>query len=404
MSSEPGIIKGTFLSEDLMKREALGSSPNQSRPFSASTDAEGQHALVVLGEDVEPLGGEAACPECLVQVALGCPGTEYPGSRDLAASCVGKMLTVRLKTKYGLPTQEDWARSHFGPIVIGESFSQISLYLPGNRVLAPGLPEFAWSGSRESWQFGLGPSSSLHLPLVLALHPNNQWMMLWLETDRPGEQVLSPGACLSPALRCSQLPSPGAGGQALLTWTVMGGPLKIHLLTQPTLGQLLKKMQTLFFKDAAPKPPPSWTLGYHLCRSVGEDPSFRQNFFIKPMLDEGIPFDSDCIDDQLFDSAFHWKKISPMYSVDDIVNDLTSNGKDFILPLMIQTRSRDDQTDEVLCESMDCIVLSRDNTTSVLGQLVYNSKTKVDVNFPDPVDPRAVSWIETGFNKIVFQI
>ena len=195
VSSEPGIIKGTFLSEDLMKREALGSSPNQSRPFSASTDAEGQHALVVLGEDVEPLGGEAACPECSVQVALGCPGTEYPGSRDLAASCVGKMLTVRLKTKYGLPTQEDWARSHFGPIVIGESFSQISLYLPGNRVLAPGLPEFAWSGSRESWQFGLGPSSSLHLPLVLALHPNNQWMMLWLETDRPGEQVLSPGAC-----------------------------------------------------------------------------------------------------------------------------------------------------------------------------------------------------------------
>ena len=137
-----------------------------------------------------------------------------------------------------------------------------------------------------------------------------------------------------------------------MTWTVMGGPLRIHLLTQPTLGQLLKKMQTLFFKDAAPQLPPSWTLGYHLCRSVGEDPSFRQNFFIKPMLDEGIPFDSDCIDDQLFDSAFHWKKISPMYSVDDIVNDLTSNGKDFILPLMIQTRSRDDQTDEVLCESM----------------------------------------------------
>ena len=56
--------------------------------------------------------------------------------------------------------------------------------------------------------------------------------------------------------------------------------------------------------------------------------TFRQNFFIKPMLDEGIPFDSDCIDDQLFDSAFHWKKISPMYSVDDIVNDLTSNGKE----------------------------------------------------------------------------
>ena len=187
-----------------------------------------------------------------------------------------------------------------------------------------------------------------------------------------------------------------------MTWTVMGGPLKIHLLTQPTLGQLLKKMQTLFFKDAAPQPPPSWTLGYHLCRSVGEDPSFRQNFFIKPMLDEGIPFDSDCIDDQLFDSAFHWKKISPMYSVDDIVNDLTSNGKDFILPLMIQTRSHDDQTDEVICESMDCIVLSQDNTTSVLGQLVYNGKTKVDVNFPDPVDPRAVSWIESGYNKIVY--
>ena len=30
-----------------------------------------------------------------------------------------------------------------------------------------------------------------------------------------------------------------------MTWTVMGGPLRIHLLTQPTLGQLLKKMQTV---------------------------------------------------------------------------------------------------------------------------------------------------------------
>ena len=74
-----------------------------------------------------------------------------------------------------------------------------------------GMAEFGWSGGREVSQFGLGPSSTIHLPLVLhptlppsslpflpsatplpqvlVQHPNSEWMVLWLETDRPGEQV-----------------------------------------------------------------------------------------------------------------------------------------------------------------------------------------------------------------------
>jgi len=374
-STAGGVVSGTLTSPDLLNPTS-GAAPNPPNlPFSASTDSQGLHALVVLGEESPPLEGEPCTENCPIQVALGCPGTEYPASKDLAASCLDKMLTVRLKTQHGLPAQEDWARSHFGPIVIGEALSQISLYLPSSRILAPGLSEFAWSGIRESWQFGFGPSSSLHLPLVLVFHPNSQWMMLWLETDRPGEQVISPGA----------------GGQALLTWTVMGGPLKIHLLTQPTLDELLKQMQTLFYKDSGPQLPPSWTLGYHLCRSVGgpDGPIYRENQIIAPMLNEWMPFDSDCIDERLFDYAFHPalnSQLEPLFLLDLIVDELTSLGKGFVLPMMIQTNKEP-------CETMACAVFSKSNNSLVLGQL-----DNVDVAFPDPVDPNVAEWIASGYN------
>ena len=373
-SKAGGIVTGTLRPQDFIGTAI------ENQTFSVSTDSLGQHALVVLGGEVPPLEGGACADDCPIQVALGCPGTENPGG-DLAASCLEKMLTVRLKTQ---PGQEDWARSHFGPIIVGETFSQISLYLPGGRILAPGLSEFAWSGNRESWQFGIGPSSSLHLPIVLALHPSNQWMVLWLETDRPGEQVLSPGAA----------------GQALLTWTVMGGPLKIHLLTQPTLEKLLKQMQDLFYKNSKPQPPPSWSLGYHLCRDVG-DPYYRQHQIIEKMLEEedngikkpNVPFDSDCIDEQLFDFAFHQTLTSMsehLFDIEAIVEFLTNHGKGFVLPMMIQTNR--ESCNPTL---MACAVLSETNNSLVLGQL-----GNVDVAFPDPVDPNVESWIADGYNKI----
>ena len=183
-------------------------------------------------------------------------------------------------------------------------------------------------------------------------------MMLWLETDRPGEQVLSPGAA----------------GQALLTWTVMGGPLKIHLLTQPTLEKLLKQMQDLFYKNSKPQPPPSWSLGYHLCRDVG-DPYYRQHQIIEKMLEEedngvkkpNVPFDSDCIDEQLFDFAFHQTLTSMsehLFDIEAIVEFLTNHGKGFVLPMMIQTNR--ESCNPTL---MACAVLSETNNSLVLGQL-----------------------------------
>ena len=79
--------------------------------------------------------------------------------------------------------------------------------------------------------------------------------------------------------RCC-LPHPGVGAQ-LLTPSSTSRPLPDLLGLSEE--QLLKQMQALFYKNS--QPPPSWTLGYHLCRDVG-DPYYRQHQIIEKMLEE----------------------------------------------------------------------------------------------------------------------
>jgi len=192
--------------------------------------------------------------------------------------------------------------------------------------------------------------------------------MLWLETGYPGEQIISKGTELRP----------------LVTWRTMGGPIKVHLLTDKSLKTLLNVAQEKMNSANAPPIPPYWTLGYHLCRSVG-DPRYFTND-VKEMKSALIPFDSDCIDEQLIPTAFELddKKFP---TVTNLFGQL--EGKDILLPLVIQ---RDPST-----FAEGCVAKNSTSQTCFEGKL-YGER----VIFPDPFSPS--DWMTTKYKSLLEQI
>ena len=91
---------------------------------------------------------------------------------------------------------------------------------------------------------------------VRGMHPNSDWFLVWLETDYPGEIVVTEGT----------------GTRPLVTWTTMGGPIHVHLVTAHSVTELLAKQRELI---GPPLTPPLWTLGYNLCRNSGDSRKFR---------------------------------------------------------------------------------------------------------------------------------
>ena len=71
-------------------------------------------------------------------------------------------------------------RSQFGPVMVSEDMSEVSLYLPGPRLLSYGMEQLVWAGERHVKRFLYSRDTSVHLPLVLAMHPNTEWSLVWL--------------------------------------------------------------------------------------------------------------------------------------------------------------------------------------------------------------------------------
>ena len=170
------------------------------------------HVIIGIGSERE-VGTE--CPNDITILA-GCPGFQGVDS-NAANECPGETFTLEL-TPYD-STRSSIARTHFGPIMMSQNLSEISFYLPGPRIFGYGMEKFIWSGEREVSHFNFGDSSSVHLSLILGMYPTQDWYMLWLETGYPGEQIISKGTELRP----------------LVTWRTMGGPIKVHLLTDKSL-------------------------------------------------------------------------------------------------------------------------------------------------------------------------
>jgi len=365
-SSKLNTISADTMSGELEVSSVLGSGDSSTTKFKISSDKKG-HVVIDIGVEDEGLAndGDDFDP---VNIIVGCPG--FSGTyQNPSEKCVDhEIFTIELRPPSNT-SGSSYARTHFGPIMMSEALSEISFYLPSPRVFGYGMEQFIWSGKKEVSYFNFGSTSDVHLPMIIGMHPNQDWFMLWLETGYPGEQIISMGSELRP----------------ILSWRTMGGPMKIHFITAPTVTSLLEMGKAANQADVPI--PPYWTLGYHMCRSVGDPRSFTND--INGMTAESIPFDLDCIDEQMIQTAFDLNvKAFPALSNNFLL--LSDNNKDVLLPLVIQ-RSSD------IPGSVDgCVGISMADNTCFEGRLYGES-----VIFPDPLMD---GWMEQSMLDLETQL
>ena len=291
-------------------------------------------------------------------MTVGCPGSDE--SKDCEEN--KDIFTFDLKLQ-----SNSLVRSHFGPLMVTEDLSEVSLYMAGPRIIMYGMEEFVWNRESHVTQFYFNHQSSVHLPLVVGMLPNTDWFLAVLDTNHPGEMVLSTGTDLRP----------------VVTWRTMGGPLTLHILTADTLPALLRKQ--LEMKSEPVVSPPHHSLGYQLCRDTGQARWFKQD--LEGMLGANIQFDGDCIDQQLVKDAFTLNEDSFLTSLTNQASLLMERNKFFSLPLVFQRLY-----DNVTGHRDGCIKEDSSSSSCYNGKL-YDKR----VMFPDM---SSSEWMSAEFDKL----
>ena len=90
--------------------------------------------------------------------------------------------------------------------------------------------------------------------------------------------------------------------------------------------------------------PPLWATGYHVCRDTGNPIDFLQSLADMTTDDtstgQKVPFDSDCIDERMYPTAF--QRNGAFSAESALIQNLTDSGKKFVLTQHVQV----DTTDE----------------------------------------------------------
>ena len=97
-------------------------------------------------------------------IAIGCPGAEGVTAQT---QCADDIFTFEIGPHNDQGETESYVRSQFGPLMVSDDLSEVSLYLPGPHVLSYGMKDLVWSGGRHVTRFNFNEESSLHLPVVL---------------------------------------------------------------------------------------------------------------------------------------------------------------------------------------------------------------------------------------------
>ena len=128
----------------------------------ATPGVEGE-VIIEIGERVEEVREDSGGLE-IFDIAIGCPGQDGDSAQT---QCADDIFTFEVGPRNDRGETESYVRSQFGPLMVSEDLSEVSLYLPGPRVLSYGMEELVWSGGRHVTRFNFNQESSVHLPVIL---------------------------------------------------------------------------------------------------------------------------------------------------------------------------------------------------------------------------------------------
>ena len=167
----------------------------------------------------------------------------------------------------------------------------------------------------------------------------------------------------------------------------------VHVFPGPTPRDVVKQISEHLGR--LEKMPPLWATGYHVCRDIGDPDYFVESLANMTMPDNStvqrVPFDSDCIDEMLYPTAFQLN--SDFYAVSDMIQNLTDSGKKFVLTQHVQV----DSADEGLSENVAFIKILNfttdgNETTVGLTDFMGTFNGKDGVVLPDFTNASTSDW------------
>lgn len=199
----------------------------------------------------------------------------------------------------------------YGPIILGETYSELSLLLPFPLVYGLGSHPFSFEGQNVFQTQTLYNTERMIYhshPFFMGLDGNRNFYGVYVESETPLTIEVLPGLNnLSP----------------LIVFHSMGGYICLHIYEGPMPQDVSRQ---LAFHLGQPKLPPKWALGYHICRNTGDTKEFKAS--VQGMADGGIPFDSDCIDESLYPTSFELGVSNA--NLESALTILKDNGKKFV--------------------------------------------------------------------------
>ena len=219
-------------------------------------------------------------------------------------------VRIKVNRNDGL-TNPSLLDSSYGSLILGEELSEISLLMPTTHLYGMGGHPFSFGGNKtftNSTLYNSDPRASYGQdlqhshPTLLAMDETRKYYGVLMETERPltiealpGLSKLNSSATNNPDLEIRT----GDEARPLLVFRSMGGYMLLHLFTGPEPKQVITQMSNY---QGLPKKPPVSAMGYHVCRRTNKLGAFDHNW--EGMQNASIPFDSDCIDEQLVATAF----------------------------------------------------------------------------------------------------
>ncbi|XP_066993775.2 lysosomal alpha-glucosidase [Anabrus simplex] len=171
--------------------------------------------------------------------------------------------------------------------------------------------------------------------------------------------------------------------------TLLNARYDIHVFAGPTPRDVMNQLTNVIGK---PKLPPYWALGFHVCPDLDND-DVCNNFelFMNRSLEEGIPWDSHCIDNSMITNRlfFNTGKICEPNS--PVWNDVQLTSRKLLLTLPVPVPSN--------LSASGGVFVKNPNGSEYLG--IYKL---APVIYPDFFDESSGEWLRNHVSSLVSDI